>query len=215
MSDSLPLPALSLTRLRDTGSVLALAKVEPQPVHKGNDLWYWPNPPDTYNSAEHLRRGLMLSCPHAPGDRVWIPEVWRPTRQGCGAYNYGILFRDLEFVNHGAGHDEWPDMRERGWRPAATMPEWAARTFATVTEVLRPVRVGAWCYASCCGTWVPWEEPGVNEDWCPRCGARSCLSEIMTSEAQARAVGRPWPPTTWLWRLKLEAAEAAEREEGP
>jgi hypothetical protein len=62
---------------------LLVLRVEPQPKKvpplRGDctytNRYYWPNQPDDYEGEDHLARGLVLSCPHKPGDRIPLCDL--------------------------------------------------------------------------------------------------------------------------------------------
>lgn len=86
---------------------------------------------------------LYAYLPHAPGDRFWVKETWRPHSLGETSWNvefayaadgYRTIIYDGEF---GLGDNDWnwPKAADSGNVSPLFMPRWASRITLTVTDV--------------------------------------------------------------------------------
>ncbi len=153
----LPISESQLRTYLDTGQVTVelpsdckwRADVEPKEHSEFPGLWmpYCSDgrvangePGDTDDSYE-------ITAPVKVGDRVAIGEEWRMPRWDDD-HGVGIYYRDEEFRWHRpSDHVEFArEYLSRKWYPADTMPEWAARHFATVATVAFERRGDRWAW---------------------------------------------------------------------
>jgi len=218
----LPLPATSLARLREHGNLAALVPVEPQPTElPGVHRWDWSGPPGFPGirsaDSEELVTSLYATCPYHPGQRVWVPEPFTLCRYESNPPRLLVRYGNgaCKTIETEQAHDLF-HRYNFGAVPAADAPEEAARTFATVVEVLPPVQVGKL-------TLDEIEQCGVYMDILPACGDHPDLECWVTGPPPAHAhvtsreaLAEMYPnlaPAAWVWRVQLTAAPAAQPKE--
>lgn len=134
--------------------------VEPQPVKSPTGMWKW------FRTAERAANddwtlgwwdddgtcdSLAVYCPLTVGQRVGVREPWRARltlNETLFEYEAGgepiddPLYDDaiLALLVVDPLNETLP------WQPAATMPAWAIRTFATVATIAAVLVDGAWCW---------------------------------------------------------------------
>lgn len=153
-------------QLQDTGSVLRLVRVDPQPTkwaaclqveefgdgegyfwegYKDGELMWWPDekPPRFIEPAS----ATHLHCPHAPGDVLGVQEDCRfwdngqPSQDSC--WECTIRYRADNALRHiTVMLEDCPEDIETHepaeWVPS---PDWACRLYVHVVEVRRPVNL--------------------------------------------------------------------------
>lgn len=111
--------------------------VKPQPVDCG-DIKHLV---DEYFSRQVTGDGMRedFKCPYGKiGDRIWVRETWRPSRQpqNGGLSVMGIKFAaDDSIIPDQRADKLWTMARANSWRPSIHMPRWASRIALEITGV--------------------------------------------------------------------------------
>lgn len=136
-----------------TGPATVLVLIEPAPVWETSDWpqgygeWVWEYP-DGSGKASGPSHYWIEHSPWKVGMLVGIREKWAPSwlsKEGVNApavkYIDGEILWRVEAAQFGGVHGEM--------RPAATMPVWAVRTWATVTAVgVAQDEAGMWWWST-------------------------------------------------------------------
>ncbi len=122
--------------------------INPQPEFRlaGDNLpdeWSWVHP-NAYKNGRHysfhistdmgddnFRQALALECPYGcVGNKLWVKEPW-----ACCDENLWPDRQSLSMVIHKAGFPGVDPIPGGKWRPAISMPRWAARIILEIREV--------------------------------------------------------------------------------
>lgn len=102
--------------------------------------WFWEA--DAYEwQAPSERTGWMAHIGHAPGDRLWVKETWRPIPHAFHPWDMEVIYNangEHRIVKDGEfGENDWtmPKAAQRGNVSSLFMPRWASRLTLTITNV--------------------------------------------------------------------------------
>lgn len=142
-----------------------------------------------------------FACPYgAPGDRLWVKEVWRPhswsAEGGWGHVCYGADWQIRQVEGPWSFGQAFPEDRPADrWRSPIFMPRWASRLTLEITGT-RVERLGRLSEADALAE-------GINH-----VGSRSPIltyAKIWDTINSKR--GFPWRSDPWVWIVEFRRAQ--------
>ncbi|MFA8385433.1 MAG: hypothetical protein ACEPO2_07395 [Pelagibaca sp.] len=153
--------------------------IDPQQV------WYW--------DGKHDRVGASYRLPIAPGDRLWVKETWRGSKDYDAYPPREMSHWPVHYDADGAP-DERDELGMNGrTRSPIHMPRWASRLTLTVTDVrvqrLQEISEADAVAEGCTEGHTVDDISGVHEGWSARTDFRALWNSIHGPDAWNQ---NPW-----------------------
>ncbi len=183
-----PQPEVDLVELPDT--------YEPEGWFKPGHSGRW--------SEEGAEGDRIWRCPYgAPGDRLWVREVFQPLWAGDRCPRQGLASPEDWAISYPAT-DGWKEYRDEdkglttAAKPSIHMPRWASRLTLEVTDVgverVRDITEADALAEGCPGNLFPEETPLAE------------FRRLWGAINGPRGFG--WDANPWVWVVRFKVAEA-------
>lgn len=162
-----------------------------------------------YGKVDEMSPLTWVRLAHAPGDRLWVRESWRPSVSAVDPWHVAVLYTADSTVKHwgwssDADFGDWimPKQAAKGNVPSIHMPRWASRLTLVVTDV-RVQRLQEVSEADAIAEGVERAARGIETGWRDYSGdsqlvggARSSFCTLWDSINAKRGFG--WDANPWV-----------------